>query len=125
MKNFGQAYSEIGIESDVMSASSHRLIQLLLDKCLQHIEVSKTYIMANDISSKSQSISKALAITEYLRLCLNHTDEEVKKLSELLDSLYSYMQKNLVQANMKNDVQCLEEAKKVIREVKEGWDGIA
>lgn len=125
MKNLGQAYSDIGIESDVMSASSHRLIQLMLDKCMQHIELSRTHILANDIPRKCQSIAKALDITEYLRLCLNHTDEKTKQLSAMLDSLYGYLQKNLVQANMKNDVQCLDEAKKVLSQVKEGWDGIA
>lgn len=125
MKNLGQAYSDIGIESDVMSASSHRLIQLMLDKCMQHIEVSKTHMLANDITRKRQTLSKAMDIVEYLRMCLNHNDEKAQQLSTLLNSLYTYLQKNLLQATMRNDVQSLEEAKKVLLQIKEGWDGIA
>lgn len=125
MKNLGQAYNDVGIESDVMSASGHRLIQLMLDKCLQHIELSKMYILANDIPKKAQSLAKAQDITDYLRLCLNHEDERAKKLSGMLDALYVYLQQNLIQANIKNDVSSLDEAKKILSDIKEGWDGIA
>jgi flagellar secretion chaperone FliS len=125
MKNLGQVYNNVGIESDVMSASGHRLIQLMLDKCMQHIELSKTYILSHDIPKKAQSLAKAQDITDYLRLCLNHEDEKARKLSELLEALYVYLQKNLVQANIKNDISSLNEAKKILSNIKEGWDGIA
>lgn len=125
MKTPGAIYSELGLETDVMSASSHRLIQLMLDKCLQNIELSKNYIITNDVPKKCQAISKSLDIVEYLRICLNHQDEKAQELATLLDSLYAYLQKNLVQANLKNDIQSLDEAKKVLLQIKEGWDGIA
>lgn len=125
MINANKAYSDIEISTDVLTASSHRLIQLMLDKCAQHIELTKTYIMVNDISKKAHSISKALDIVEYLRLCLNHDDEKAKELSALLDSLYAYMQENLMQANVTNNIKFLDEAKKVLMEIKSGWDGIS
>jgi|SRR5579883_702950 flagellar protein FliS len=124
MSNANDAYSEIEISTDVLTASSHRLIQLMFEKCAQHIELSKTYILVNDIPKKLHSISKAMDILEYLRMCLNHQDEKASELSSLLDSLYAYLQKNLVQANANNDIQCLDEAKKILTELKSGWDGI-
>jgi flagellar protein FliS len=124
MKKLDEAYSEIGIATDVMSASGHRLIQLMLDKCLQHIEIAKSHILSKDYIRKGQSISKALDIVEYLRVCLNHSDEKAKKLAEMLDALYAYLQKNLVNANIKNDIQLLDDSKKVLANIKEGWDGI-
>lgn len=124
MKRMNEAYNIIGVETDVMTASNHRLIQLLMDKCLQHIELSKMFIETKDVPSKSQSINKALDIIEYLRVCLNHNDERAKKLSSMLDGLYAYLQKNLLQANMNNDVSFLDEAKKILTTIKEGWDGI-
>lgn len=124
MNRLNQAYSEMELSSDVLSASSYRLIQLMLDKCLHHIELSKSCILSNDIPRKCISISKALDIAEYLRICLNHDDERTKELSRLLDSLYIYLQQNIVQANIHNDVQCLDEAKKILGEIKTGWDAI-
>ncbi|VVC77092.1 Flagellar protein FliS [Aquicella siphonis] len=124
MKSSNDAYAEIETTTDVMTASSHRLIQLMIDKCLQHIELAKTHLLAGDIQKKCQSIAKALDIVEYLRICLNHNDERSKDLSSLLDALYAYLQKNLVQANIKNDIHCLDEAKKILGTLKEGWDGI-
>lgn len=124
MSNANEAYSEIELSTDVLTASSHRLIQLMFEKCAQHIELSKTFILVNDIPKKCHSISKALDIIEYLRLCLNHQDEKASELSALLDSLYAYLQKNLVQANVNNDIQYLDEAKKILTELKTAWDGI-
>lgn len=124
MKGLNDAYAEVETTTDVMSASGHRLIQLMIDKCLQHIEISRSCMLAGDIQKKCQTIAKALDIVEYLRICLNHNDERTKKLSALLDSLYAYLQKNLVQANVKNDIHYLDEAKKILGTVKEGWDGI-
>jgi flagellar protein FliS len=125
MINAKDAYADIELSTDVLSASNHRLIQLLLDKCTSHIESSKKYISNNDIAKKAKAIEKALAILSYLRICLNHDNEQTKKLSELLDSLYAYSQNNLVQANIKNDVKYLNEAHHVMVNIKSGWDGIS
>ncbi len=125
MTNANQAYQEIEISTEVMTASGHRLIQLLLERCLQNIEFIKNYMNAKDMNGKSQTIMKTLDIVEYLRLCLNHTDAKTKELSALLDSLYAYLQNNLRQANMTNDIAHLESAKSVLLDIKAGWDGIA
>lgn len=124
MKGLSEIYNEVETSTDVMGASSHKLIQLMMDKCLQHIEVSKNYIMVKDDYQKNLSIAKALDIVEYLRLCLNHNDPKAEKLASMLDALYAYLQKNLVQANMNNDIAFLDEAKKILSTIKEGWDGI-
>jgi len=124
MSNANQAYREIEISTEVMTASGHRLIQIMLERCLQNIEFAKSYIQNKEVNSKSQAILKSLDIVEYLRLCLNHTDEKAKELSALLDSLYAYLQNNLRQANMTNDPEYLEKAKAVLVDIKAGWDGI-
>ncbi len=124
MKNMLQSYSDIELDTEVLTASNHRLIQMLLNKCVQHVDQCKSAILAQDTLRKAQSISKALDIIEYLRVCLNHQDARAKNLSGLLDSLYAYLQRQMAQANQTNDLQSLDLANKILMDIKSGWDGI-
>lgn len=41
-----------------------------------------------------------------------------------LDNLYAFMQQRLSQANLQNDPAMLDEVAGLLREIKQGWDGI-
>lgn len=125
MKNSYTEYNDIQIETDVMSGSKHKLIQLLMEKCLQQIALAKIYMDANDLMQKHNAIKKSLDILDYLRICLNFKDPKSHQISSQLDALYAYMEKNLVQANIDNNSSYLDEATKLLSTIKEGWDGIA
>ncbi len=124
MSNNYKLYSEIELSSEVMSASAHRLVQLLFNSCLQRIELAKNFMVEKNPKKKCESIEKAMDIVEYLRGCLNHQDQKSQELATLLDAIYAYAQKNLLEAHINDDAVYLEEAKKVIADVKSGWDGI-
>lgn len=123
--NGNQMYSNIELSTDIMSADGHRLIQLMLNKLIQNTELAKTYVMSNEIIKRHEVIKKSIDIVDYLQLCLNHQDEKAKELSNLLDSLYAYMKQNFLEADMKNDISYLDETKKIILEIKTGWDGMS
>lgn len=118
-------YDEIQINSDVMSASNHRLIQLLMAKCVQHMDAAKNHITSQDAQRKYIAIKKSMDILDYLRVCLNFKDAAAHELSTKLDELYVYMEKNLLQAQLHNDVKYIDEAKKHLLTIKDGWDGIS
>lgn len=125
MGNGNRAYQEIEISTEVMTASGHRLIQIMLERCLQNIEFIRKHILAKEINEKSGVIMRTLDIVDYLRICLNHNDERAKEMASLLDSLYAYLQSNLREANKTNDTAYLDRAKDVLIDIKAGWDGIA
>lgn len=116
-------YKEIDITTDVMTASAHRLVQLLLNRCLEHMQATKKHIEQNLLTEKFASISKATDILEYLRLCLNMEDAKAKTISVTLDQLYTYIEKLLLLANLHNNTEHVDEAMKLLRNIKEGWDG--
>lgn len=118
-------YDEIELTSDVMSASNHRLIALLFNKYMQRIHHAELSMNEKHYEKKAREIVGALQILQYLRNCLDYRNDQSKELVVLLDSLYAYAQRNLTEANIHNDLSYLNEAKKVIEEVKAGWDGIA
>lgn len=118
-------YNQIELESEVMSASRHRLVQLLLNKCLQQINLAKDHMSAKEVSGKNHCISRANEIVGYLRTTLNFEHEEARKLSELLDSLYARVEKNFFFATLENDEKYLNQAYVIMKSVKDGWDGIS
>lgn len=119
-----QSYEEIGVTTDVLTASPHKLIELLLDKCFLQIQLSKKYLNENNIKQKCQCISKAIDIVSYLRLSLNFDDPQAKKLSEELDKIYSYIDNTLLKANLHNSVEKLDEAEKLLETIRSAWKQI-
>ena len=115
-------YQSVNRQTGVVDADRHRLIQMLFDGALERISMAKGLIQRKDFEGKNRLISKAIEIIGGLRGFL-----DVKKggeIAENLERLYEYMEFRLFQANIKNDVDMLDEVASHLRKVKEGWDGI-
>lgn len=115
-------YQQINTEAAVETATPHKLIQMLMQGSLQRIAEAKGAMLRNDIAGKGTAISKAINIVAGLQASLNKEVEA--SLPHQLDSLYDYMQRRLLEANLKNSSALLDEVAELMRTVKEGWDGI-
>lgn len=124
MTNSSALYTDIELSTEVMSASGHRLIQMLLEKCLQQINVAKSAIENKNIAKRNQAISRANDIVTYLAMCLNFQDEQTREIASLLATNYSIVEKCLLNAMLKNDIGYLDIGHTVIANIKEGWDQI-
>jgi flagellar protein FliS len=116
-------YQNVSVQSEVFEASPHRLIQMLMEGCLERIAQARGAIGRNLQAEKGELIGKAISIIGGLREPLDH--QVGGELSQNLDSLYDYMISRLLEANRANDVALLDEVTSLLREVKSGWDGIA
>ena len=116
-------YNRIGTVSAVEDASPHRLIQLLLDAGLERIAHARRALEAGDVAARGLAIGKALDIVAGLRGSLNF--EAGGEIATNLDALYEYLERRLLQANLEADAGMLDEAATLLRQVQEGWDGIA
>lgn len=116
-------YNEIELD-EVMSASSHRLIQMLYDRCLYHMRMAQLALNEKRFDKKRHAISKASDIVVYLRSCLNFEAQDAKDLSRLLDSIYASIEKRLLLTTIKNDPLYLDDAINALQAIKEGWDAI-
>lgn len=116
-------YKNVGIESGVASADPHKLILMLYQGALLAIASAKNQILRNEIAAKGTSITKAIKIIdEGLKACL-----DVKAGGEIaknLSDLYDYMNQRLLIANLKNDVNTLDEVSKLLSELREAWESI-
>ena len=87
-----KAYDNIAAETEVLDANPHRLIQLMLDRCLQQMQLAKHFMERKDINKKCEAIAKAHDIILHLRAALNHTEQSAKALSEKLNNVYEYIE---------------------------------
>jgi len=115
-------YQQMGAHSGVMDASPHRLIQMLLDGALTRILSAKAAILQNNFAKKGEQIGSAISIVEGLKASLDF--KQGGEISKNLDALYEYINHTLLQANIKSDPALLDEAGKLLSQIKMGWDAI-
>lgn len=116
-------YQSVNTNAQLVDATPHRLIQMLMEGGLTRLAQAKGAMERNDVALKGTLIGKTIDIVGGLRQGLNL--EEGGEVAANLDSLYIYMTTRLVEANRKNDPTILDEVAGLLREIKSGWDGIS
>ncbi|WP_438442199.1 flagellar export chaperone FliS [Kluyvera georgiana] len=115
-----QAYAQIGVESAVMSASQQQLVTMLFDGALSALIRARLFIQDGNQQGKGLSLSKAINIIENgLKVGLDEDSRD--ELTQNLLSLYAYMVRRLLQANLHNDVSAVEEVEALIRNIADAW----
>ena len=117
------AYQKVGTQSGAEFASPHRLIQMLLDGALEKMIIARSHIERKEIKGKGEHISWAIRIIGGLQASLDK--DKGGEIAETLGSLYIYVVEKLSEANATNDISKLNEAIAIIKNIKEGWDGIS
>lgn len=115
-------YQQVNTQTSVVDADPHRLIQLLLDGALERMSIAKNRITANDYEGKNRYLNKSIEIVGGLRSFLDF--DKGGELAAKLEALYDYIERRLFEANVRNDIEIIDECAKLLRQVKAGWDGI-
>ena len=115
-----QAYAQIGVESAVMSASQKQLVTMLFDGALSALIRARLFMQDGNQQGKGLSLSKAINIIENgLKIGLDEDSRD--ELTQNLLSLYAYMVRRLLQANLHNDVSAIEEVEALMRNIADAW----
>lgn len=115
-------YQKEALKTQIAGADRYQLIQLLFAGCIEKLVLTRVAMERKDFELKAENISKASAILESLRGCLDF--EVGGEVIENLYALYSYMIDRLLDASVKNDPQIVEEVATLLKEIKAGWDAI-
>lgn len=116
-------YQAVNINAQVLGASPHGLIQMLIDGGLTRIAQARGAMERGQTELKGSLITKSIAIVGGLRDALDH--EKGGELAANLERLYDYMSTRLLQAHRENEPALLEEVAGLLREIKSAWDAIA
>ena len=115
-------YQSVNTQTSVVDVDRHQLIQLLFDGAVERINMAKSRIQADDFEGKNKLINRTIEIIAGLRGFLDL--EKGAEISKNLSDLYTYCEQRLLQANMRNDIEALDEVASHIKTVREGWVGI-
>ena len=114
------AYATVGLETGVASASPHKLVVMLYDGVIVALLSAINGIKSSNIGIKGASISKAITIIDNgLRASLDK--KAGGEIAANLDSLYDYMSRRLLEANIKNDATIVEEIHGLMADLRGAW----
>ena len=117
-----QAYQSMGAQS-ATDADPHHLIQLLLQGALDRIAAARGHMQHGEVALKGAAVGRAMDIIGGLRGSLDI--EKGGDIAQNLLAIYDYAELRLLEANANNDPARLDEAARLIGEIKTAWDAIA
>jgi flagellar biosynthetic protein FliS len=115
-----QAYSNVGLETQVLSATPERLITLLFDGAVSAIAKARLHLQQGNIAERGQAISKALEIVDSglkASVDLNAGGDVARNLVHT----YELVMHHLLQANLHADEQKLILAENILRDLGSAW----
>jgi flagellar secretion chaperone FliS len=117
------AYQQVRSHGGVESADPHGLITLLMDGALERLVKARAHMVRGEVAAKGEAISRCIEILGGLRGSLDPKADPV--LVERLDSLYDYMSRRLLQANLRDDAALIDEVSNLLQPIRDSWVKIA
>ena len=112
---------EAYLQEKILSAHPVELVCLLYGGALEAVDSARMRLAARDIRGRSEAISKAVQILAELAGALDHA--RAPELGRKLAALYDYMQRRLLEANLRQADGPLAEVQDLLRTLAEGWKG--
>ncbi|HOO75569.1 MAG TPA: flagellar export chaperone FliS [Tepiditoga sp.] len=107
------------LDNVVKTAGPAKLVELLYANAVERLTKSVKMIEEKNYPEANKQITRVEDIINELNISLNM--EVGGTISENLRSLYNYMYRRLVDANIKKDTEILEEVKGLISDLLETW----
>jgi len=105
-----------------MTADPRKLVMLCYEGAIDNLKIGKQRIAEEDFEARSKALDKAQDIISELLCSLN--SEKGGSIAKGLDSLYNYMLRRIMHADLKNDVRAIDEVIGMLTELKTAWEEI-
>lgn len=103
--------------NQILTASPAELTLMLYNGAIKFCNVAIAAIEKKDMEKAHNNIVKAEKIVEYLRTTLDMK----YSVAQDFDNIYAYLDRRLVEANMRKDTAILEEICEHLRSVRDTW----
>jgi len=117
-RNGTQSYRK----TNVMTADPKRLILMCYDGAIDTLKIGKQRMAERDYEGKSKAFTKAQDIINELLCALDF--EKGGSVAKNLDSLYNYMLRRIIDADLKKNVGAIDEVIAMLSELKTAWEEI-
>ncbi len=123
-RRFGQqsarTYAQVGLETEVLSASPEHLITLLFNGARTAILQARLHMEQGNVAGRGQSLSKAIDIVDSgLKMAVD--TEKGGELARNLVATYDLILQNLMLANLRNDAEKLTLAERMLTNIADAW----
>lgn len=119
MNMYAQAYDQYK-KTSVETLSPGKLLLMLYEGAIKNVRLGKEGIKENDYSKAHNHIIKAQDIVTELMVTLNMEYDIAKQLY----SIYDYLYRRLVEANVKKDASLLDEVEGFLTELRDTWQEV-
>lgn len=111
------AYQQYQYNS-IMSASPERLLLMLFEGAIRFVKLARKAIEEKDIAGANENLTKAQDIIAELNQSLDMSYD----ISENLASIYDFLYRQLVDANIKKDAEILDVVESMLVDLKDTWE---
>lgn len=116
MTNNAEGYNAY-LRSKVMTATPAELTLMLYEGAIKFVNKAIMSIEKDDVMGAHNNLMKTQRIIEELRASLDHKYPVAKE----FDTVYEYILRRLVEANIKKDKDILEEVLEHLRTMRDTW----
>lgn len=111
---------ENSLETEVMSATPLRLIQLLYQGALESVRSARLHLEMGNIAERSKQVTKAQQVLAELALSLDR--EKGGNVAGSLAELYDYAQRRLAEGNFRQEDAPFAEVENLIATLADAWN---
>jgi flagellar protein FliS len=121
--NYSNSRSALYKETAVNTASPAKLVVMLYEGAVRFLTRAAGEIRSRDLVGKAESISRAVAIIQHLRLTLDK--DKGQNIAHELDRLYEYALSRVLDGSTRLEAGAIEEAIKLLSNLLPAWEEIA
>lgn len=104
-------------QNSILTATPGELTLMLYNGCIKFIRQAKIAITEKNIEDKNKYLQKAQDIIRELMVTL----DQKQQVAQSMMQMYDYMNRRLIEANIKNDLEILNEVEGLVTEFRDTW----
>ena len=116
-------YRSVGAYGAAAAESRMQLVLRMMEGARDRIAAARGQMQRKETGAKGESIKKAIGLIDGLRASLDR--EQGGEIAVNLESLYDYMTRRLVEANLGDRPELLDEVSGLLEEIRSAWQQIS
>jgi len=107
------------LETEILTADPGKLILMLFDGAVGFLNQGKTCLQEERYEEKGRLLMRAHAVVSELLHCLN--EEKGGEIAIRLQAIYVYILQRIIDADLKKEVEAVDECVALLSELREAW----
>ena len=109
-------------QTNVVTADPKRLVIMCYEGAISNLKIAKARYLSGEYESKAKAMQKAQDIISELIQALDF--EKGGEIARGLVALYNYVERRLLDAEVKRDIEAIDEVVGILYELKGAWEEI-